>query len=494
MAESPRSDSDVISRRGGKAEAPQPGKGGENAINNLVEKFRALPRPMQILVVIGCCLFVLFLFSHRGGNKAPVPNNGGSLNLGTMHGAPGSVSATFSGIETDRPALMQSVFEQNRRDMTELREKIETDFQQRDQALQQALEQNQQLQSQMQNMMTDFTSELKNLQDERARDSERLGQLAQQQHEMEMNAPTNGASGISPVAARRHPITQVPLGGGVTGSGGGQALLSPLHGLDNLTGSHLSSNGEVENDIPPEDHRLPFMPPLGFVKATLINGVDALVGQVNTPALARISGTYKTAMNTTVSLDGCIVLIMFGANISTERAVGQPTQMTCVYPDYGTATYNLSGYVVDANDGVIGVPGVLYEGDASRIAAAAMADFAAGIGQIITQNQQTNTVDSEGTAQQTLTGSQAKAQIGGGITSAMSSLRDYLKERVDRVQSFIRLDATRQVDLVITNGTELRHEGQGWTPLFDAAQVDAAVPGTSTGSSRPAAKAALQGN
>jgi hypothetical protein len=45
-------------------------------------------------------------------------------------------------------------------------------------------------------------------------------------------------------------------------------------------------------------------------------------------------------------------------------------------------------------------------------------------------------------------------------------------ERVNRVQPFIRLDSTRDIHLVILNGTELRDEGAPWTLLFDSQSGD----------------------
>lgn len=448
---------DLIARPGGRANA----EGAAGAL----QKFQGLPRPMQAAILVVALIVVFYVISALKGDNGAAPRQ--IVNLGVPGGA-GGVSATFSGIETDRPAVMQSVFEQNRRDMSDLRTKIEGDFATRDAALQGALGQNQELQRQMQQMMGDFTTELKNIQIERARDNERLAQLADQQKQLELNAPVDGVTAASPVAGRRRAISQVSLGGG---GGVAGAIARPFgQAATSTPASHLNNSG-LPTPSPAQEtaaKRLPFMPPLGFVKATLLNGVDALVGGTVTPALARLSGTYKTAMNTTVTLDGCFALVEFEGNISTERATGRAARMTCVYPDRGAATYNLQSYVVDAEDGIIGVPGILYEGDPTRIAAAMMADFAAGLGQIVEQNQTTSTVDADGTERTVLTGSQSKAQIAGGVNKAMSSLSSYLQARVNRTQSFIRLDATREVNLVILNGTEFRSEGDVWSALFDA--------------------------
>jgi hypothetical protein len=178
-------------------------------------------------------------------------------------------------------------------------------------------------------------------------------------------------------------------------------------------------------------------------------------------------------MNTTVTLDGCFALLEFEANLSTERATGKPVRMTCIYPDNGAATYSLNGYAVDAEDGIIGVPGVLFEGDPTRIGAAMLADFTAGIADIIASNNDngsttTSSVDENGNT--TITSQQGKSQAYGAANTMTATIRDYLKARVDRIQSFIRLDATRDINFVILSGVEMRKEGDVWSSLFDASK------------------------
>lgn len=463
---------DYIARpgAGGKPE------GGTSQASDALQRFRALPPKLQGAILIGALILVFYVISTLRGGGASTQRS--VVNLGQTNNRTGQVSATFTGIETDRPAVMQAVFEQNRRDMAELRSKIESDFSIRDKALQDAITQNQELQRQMQQMMGDFTTELKSIQVERARDNERLAQLADQQRQLELNAPVNGVGQVGGITPQRRAIQQVVLSGG--GGGVMGAVRAPFAQAG--TGSNKSDSAGQAVRNPAEkaaEERLPFIPPLGFVRATMLNGVDALVGGTTTPALARLSGTYKTAMNSTISLDGCIAMVEFTGNISTERATGKPVRMTCVYPDSGAATYSLSGYAVDAEDGIIGIPGVLYEGDPSRIAAAMLAEFAAGVAGIVEDNtgNSVTRVNTDGTTSTFELPSSADwaEQIVGGSGKVMGSLRDYLQKRADRVQSFIRLDATREINLVILNGTELRKSGEVWSALFDG-NTDSGLP------------------
>lgn len=475
----------LISRASARADglATQATEGLANVGANagLIEKFKALPKGGQLGLGVGAVAILWLLFGGSNGPQAPE----GTLNVGMVGGQLAAVSPTssFQALETDRPALMQNVQEQNRRELSELRSKVEEQFAARDAASQAMLEQNQQLVQQMQEMLANSQAEMERIRLEREQDAARMAQLADQQQQLEMGAPVGDATapngmGGGATLSRRQPIRQTSLGPPPQGTGGGRALLAPLTG--GLSNAASSLRGQA--DAAQATARAPFIPPLGFVEATLLNGVDALVGGQATPALARISGNYTTAMNTTVNLDGCIVMVEFNGNIATERAIGKPARMTCVYPDGGAATYDLSGYVVDAEDGVIGVPGLLYEGDPTRIAASIVADFLAGVGNIVAQNQtSTQTSAQTGVSTRTITGDQGRAEIAGGVDKAFTSIRDYLKERVDRTTPFIRLDAQRTVNLVILNGQELRtgpNGGNAWTLLFDsqASANEAAAP------------------
>jgi hypothetical protein len=447
----------------------RPAKGG--GAGGILQKFQELPRAAQVAIGVAVfgLLWMVFGGGHGNQQAGGTPNQ---TSTQAMNGGPSSTQV-FNGLDSDRPVLMQSWLEQSRRDMASLKETMEKRFQERDQALSQALEQNAQMQKESRQMMEDFTTEIKNLQAENENNQAQMQQLQGEQKKMQLGEPVDGATpgGQGASGTRRDKINQTPLGsaGGVSVPGS-KALLAPVvrplqGGVEGVT-SAVGLTGTAQP--------LPFMPPLGFIKGTMLNGVDALVGGQATPALIRLHGSYKTAMNTTVNLDGCMALVEFQGDVSTERAVGKPSRMTCVYPDMGAVTYSLSGYVVDAEDGIIGVPGVFYEGDASRIAAAMLADFAAGLSEAVQQNQQSTNVGAFGNTTSTLTGGQTKAAIAGGVDKATKSLRDYLMERVNRVLPFVRLDATREINIVMLSGVELRHEGDPWTLLFDGEAADQA--------------------
>ena len=439
---------------------------GASGAQGVVEKFRGLPRGAQI-AVIGVAFVILYvLLSDGGSSNAPVATEQPTLtSQSQIEGGQLEGNGVFETLNPDRQVLFQGWLEQSRREMSELRDEIRGRFDEKDVAINAALEQNAQLQREMRQMLTDFTAEMRSMEAERQRDREIISQHAEEIRGLQLNEPVGHSGGSASPSKRRSRISQTPLGS----AGGASIQGKPLLGGVVSRGERvLDGQSPVTSEDDEVQERLPFVPPLGFIRGTLLNGVDALVGGAATPALVRLEGKYKTAMNSTVTLDGCFMLVEFEGEISTERAIGKPSRMTCVYPDQGATTYSVSGYVVDSEDGIIGVPGVFYEGDATRIAAAMLADFAAGVAEVIEQNQNTFTASADGNSQQTLTGDQTKAEIAGGAGKAVSSLRDYLFERASRVLPFVRIDSTRDVHLVLLSGTELRSEGSPWTLLFAA--------------------------
>ena len=450
-------------------QAPQP-SGGGSQLQVFVERFQALPDRMKY-IIIGVFGFFVFMFLLRmGGDDTPpprpqpAPQQQQSSTSATVRDAiaAGQVAddGSFSGIEADRPALIQRWMQQQQQTLTDLQENMEGRFTEMQTESGEDREELRDLQNEIKQMIRSFEDKVVTLEEANRRDREILGKLAEETRKLQLQSPVQNGSGGAQIRNRGR-ISQTPLsGGGSSAAPGGQPFLG------NVT-DQLAANANNNAPAPEPDPR-PFIPPLGFVKGTLLNGVDALAGGGQaTPALVRLSGQYKTAMNSTVNLNGCFALVQFEGDISTERALGQPSQMTCVFPDQGVVTYSVSGYVVDKKDGIVGVPGVFFEGNASRIAAAMLADFVAGVAEVIESNQNTTTVDSDGTSQSNLTGDELRGEIAGGAAQSIGSMRDYLFERANRVLPFVRLDATRDVHLVFLSGVELRDAGKPWTTLFN---------------------------
>lgn len=457
---------------------------GADKLIEFIEKFRALPQPAQIGVVVGAFFFVLLLSS--GGEDPQVDINAeyneraASTEQAVQQEVQESEVAndgSFDAVDPTRASLQRGFYTQQRKEIAELKdtvtEKVDAGLSDMSEIKDAVTEQ----QRQMQQMIDTFNSQIRAFEESNVQQRNEIARLVDQARQQEMRAQAvqqNPALGQAVEPKRKKRISQTSLGG----SRGTAGYANPNQALLNF--SNRRTVGAVADKVDSatgysylEDVPEPFLPPLGFVKATLLNGFDALVGRA-VPSLVRFQGSYRTAMNSTVSLDGCVGLMEFEGEVSTERAIGKPSRMTCVYPDRGAVTYELTGYVVDAQDGIVGVPGIFYEGDSSRVVAAMAADFAAGIGAVVRENQFTEETSEGGTARN-LTGSAVRAELASGVQNLMESLRDYLFERANRVVPFVRIDATRDIHVVLLSGIELRDEGSPWTMLVSGERADAAA-------------------
>lgn len=457
----------------------------DNKVNNSVlddmkERFSHLDQKQQVGAIAVCGLLFLVMLSRLFGGNAPeqqsqaqklveqpqkqevrevVLSQDAEKELFSAGGADESVlRRNFVSETVGRFDTLEGRIDQKMKRLEKVVNKISEHESSRDVELGQLVrsinETKQSLQQTIARQQEENSRLLEDLKQQRLRDEKTAGTEAQQQDFL----------ATKPIRIRKQGISQTPLSlGGNVGTQG-----TPL--VEGLTGGLVGGEGggTIEKKLNDESERKPFIPPLGFIKGTMLNGVDALTGGSPTPSLVRLEGVYKTAMNSTVILNGCFMLVEFQGDISTERAKGKPARMTCVYPDQGAVTYSVSGYVVDSEDGLEGVPGLFFEGHAGRMALSIAAEFAAGISEIVENNQSTNTTNADGVSTSTITGSEAKASMYGSASDSMSSLEDYLADRASRVVPFVRIDALREVNIVLLSGTQLRSQGDAWSQLFKA--------------------------
>jgi hypothetical protein len=450
-----------------------------------VEKFKELPPKFQFGILGGVAFVLYIVFSGGGAPSQPPTQPQAAVKQATE--ATGTTTArsinqeddsSFSTLDPESGVLRQAYFENQSRVITKKLTEVTEEVNAKMDELQEMQEALQRQGKDLQTKVDNFSDRMKTMGRGNKDSQEEIRRLIEESQNKDINIPggsnNNGASfpgggPQAPKSGRKLPLKQILLKSDASGMGNiGNPLLG---GLLNPGSPEQAMLDQIENDT---EVAAPFIPPLGFIRGTLINGFDALAGSgTPSPALIRLSGTYKTAMNSTVNLNGCFMLAEFEGDLSTERAFGTPARMTCVYPDQGAVTYDVAGYVVDEKDGIVGIPGIFYEGDPSRLAAAMVADFTAAIAEIVKTNQSTATTTADGVEQSTLTGSETKSEIAGGVSTAVGSLKDYLEERATRIVPFVRVDATRELHIVILEGVELRHEGKPWTLLVSGESKDA---------------------
>tara|TARA_Y100001960_G_scaffold206407_1_gene215453 strand:- start:1893 stop:3290 length:1398 start_codon:yes stop_codon:yes gene_type:complete len=460
----------------------------DNNVNNSVfddlkEKFSQLDQKQQLGALVVGAMIVFVIFSRLfGGSDQPVQQQAQQQQQQASVRKVQLDSATteeddFSMGGADESVIRRNFVNQTLGEFESLKEEIKTKELVRARELEEQKTRQRELELQLEQSIRALNEDRRSFQQTIARQQEENARLIEDLKQQRLKEKETAGSisqqqdflSQKPIREKRQGISQTPLSLNAGPRSKGTPLVEGLTGgtLGGKSGLERRGKKNAKGEIP-EDQRKPFIPPLGFIKGTMLNGVDALTGGTTTPSLVRLEGTYKTAMNSTVILDGCFMLVEFNGNISTERAKGKPARMTCVYPDQGAVTYSVSGYVVDSEDGLEGVPGLFFEGHAGRIALSIAAEFASGIADIVEQNQKTSITNADGVTTTTITGSEAKASAYGSASDAMSSLEDYLADRASRVVPFIRIDALREIHIVLLNGTQLRDQGDAWSQLFKA--------------------------
>lgn len=201
------------------------------------------------------------------------------------------------------------------------------------------------------------------------------------------------------------------------------------------------------------------IPPNGFVRGRLLNGVVATVGDAPTAFLVALEGTYKAANGATVDLNGCMATVEGRPNLAAGRIEGKPAEITCNFEQEGRVqTWQVGGWIVDADDGIRGLSSVIVDNTGKKITAAGLAQALAVAGQALNESQYSGSSNSYGTSR-TFTGSPEKAVLGGALAGAGQGLNTAIAEHYALYKPTLQKGANSQVSLVITNELPVPQQG-----------------------------------
>jgi len=155
------------------------------------------------------------------------------------------------------------------------------------------------------------------------------------------------------------------------------------------------------------------------------------------------------------NLKGCFVIGEALGNLATERADIRLVSLSCI-DRKGKAVIDqrVKGFVVD-NDGKIGLRGRVVSKMGATIARALLAGLASGIGRAFGYQAYTYTYSPEGTLIVPEEEKIAKAAIGGGISQAAEEIQKFYLDLAKQTVPVVEILATRNVTLVISEGTWL---------------------------------------
>jgi conjugal transfer pilus assembly protein TraB len=203
----------------------------------------------------------------------------------------------------------------------------------------------------------------------------------------------------------------------------------------------------------------PVIPPNGFVRGRLLNGVVATVGDAPTAFLVALEGTYKAANGFSVNLNGCMATVEGRPNLAAGRIDGKPAEITCNFEQEGRVqTWQVAGWLVDASDGLRGLNSIIVDNTGKKITAAALAQSLAVAGQTLNEAQYSSS-SSAGGVTRTFSGSPEKAIAGGALTGAGQGLNTAIAEHYALYKPTLQKGANSPVTLVITNELPVPQQG-----------------------------------
>ena len=200
--------------------------------------------------------------------------------------------------------------------------------------------------------------------------------------------------------------------------------------------------------------------PVSFTRGTLLGGLDAPTGgqaQSNPhPVLIRLSDNSVLPNRFRGEYRDCFVIAAGYGDISSERAYLRTENLSCVRPDGATLEVKIQGSVY-GEDGKVGMRGRLVTKQGQMLANALLAGVVSGIGQGLATSSTTYSTSALGTiASSGGSGGEAyRAGIGTGVGKALDRLAQYYIKLAENTFPVIEIDASREVDVVITKGVRI---------------------------------------
>ena len=207
-----------------------------------------------------------------------------------------------------------------------------------------------------------------------------------------------------------------------------------------------------------KDRRKIYLPP-SFMAATLLSGLDAPTAETGkgnpVPALLRIRNLAILPNDVKADLKGCFVIASGYGSLATERANMQAVSLSCVTKE-GKAVIDqkIKGFLVD-QDGKIGLRGRVVSRMGGAIARSMLAGFFGGMGDYIASQNQITSTSALGTTATVDPGKAAEYGLGAGLSKGFEKVQDFYLDLAKQAVPVIEIGATKQVTLVIEEGTLL---------------------------------------
>jgi hypothetical protein len=197
--------------------------------------------------------------------------------------------------------------------------------------------------------------------------------------------------------------------------------------------------------------------PLGsYVKARVLTGVEANTMDAY-PVLLQLDYAFVGPNHTRVDLSNCFVIAKAKANLSTERVMGETTQISCVRENNEVVTRAAKGYLA-GEDSTFGLTGQLISHQGRVLVAAVLASLAKSVGEAVA-TAQTSTEVAAGNgavAQATnVTGSKLAFVAGKAVTEPASMIANWYLEYAKQLVPSIAVGSGRDVWIVLLDTVQV---------------------------------------
>ncbi len=226
----------------------------------------------------------------------------------------------------------------------------------------------------------------------------------------------------------------------------------------------FSPLGGTPGDVPDAQAALlNWIPSGSFVPGVLLNGLDAPTATAASrnphPVLIYLVEPSRLPGLRLLDTARCHVTGAGYGQLASERAYVRLERIACVLRSGDVIDTRIKGYV-SGEDGKTGIRGRLVSKQGKMLSRAILSGFASGFGEAVESGNSTTGVVA-GVAGGTFALNRrssrdlVKSGVGGGAGEAGRLLAEYYLKLAEEVFPVIEIDAGRQVDVIITEGTEL---------------------------------------
>jgi len=204
-----------------------------------------------------------------------------------------------------------------------------------------------------------------------------------------------------------------------------------------------------------------YLPAGTFVRAVLLNGLDAPTGgqaqQNPHPIVLRLIDNAQLPNSVRANLKDCVVTANGAGDLSAERAYVRLDRLTCIDDEGGAIDVAVKGYV-SGEDGKTGLRGRLVTKSGQVVANALFTGVLAGLGEALRQSSTTvATAPVTGTQTQTVNNPLTYG-LGSGLAKSTDRIAQYYIKLADKLFPVVEIDGGRVVDVVFTRGVSIERQ------------------------------------